>query len=292
MIFAAKELTYNDKDDKDRDKISSEISIMQRMQHPNIAKFIEAVMDSDQKLVYIMQEYCKGEPLISKEDLVAADDRPLALDITWTVFRDTLDALEYMHNQKIIHLDLKPDNIMLCEGPQGPTAKLIDFGESQVGKKATQEAGTTPFMAPEVLGLIGRGQYSGTKADIYSLGATLYTMIFGRLPFPQEKESEIYQAKMQGISFPYQTSMSESTTDFGVTELDTETEKSSDTSPVEEKSQVQEKSQEERDEFMFEMPCLCALLRQMMHIKYRKRPTATRAKNHPWVTKHGTVDWV
>merc|ERR1712232_144170 len=108
-------------------------------------------------------------------------------------------------------------------------------------------------------------------ADIYSLGATLYTMIFGRLPFPQEKESEIYQAKMQGISFPYQTSMSESTTDFGVTELDTETE---DPSPVEDKSQVQEKSQEERDEFMFEMPCLCALLRQMMHIKYRKRPTA------------------
>jgi len=87
-------------------------------------------------------------------------------------------AINHCHAQGIVHRDIKPDNIMITETD---TVRLIDFGLSKASNnkaKMTTVAGTPYYMAPEVL----EGSYS-SKADIWSLGVLLYTLVCGYLPF-------------------------------------------------------------------------------------------------------------
>ena len=91
--------------------------------------------------------------------------------------KELFSAINHCHAQGIIHRDIKPENIMINDAD---TVRLIDFGLSKASKKRNLStiAGTPYYMAPEVL----QGSYS-TKADIWSLGVLLYTLVSGYLPF-------------------------------------------------------------------------------------------------------------
>lgn len=91
--------------------------------------------------------------------------------------RELFSAINHCHSQNIIHRDIKPENIMISNSG---TVRLIDFGLSKASKKKnlTTIAGTPYYMAPEVLS----GNYK-EKADIWSLGVLLYTLVSGYLPF-------------------------------------------------------------------------------------------------------------
>lgn len=103
------------------------------------------------------------------------------------MIKQILITLNYLHNRKIVHRDIKPDNILIESMPtdKDPDApwqiKIVDFGTAmrfKKGSKMTQTFGTSYYVAPEVLD----GHYN-EKCDIWSAGVVLYMMLSGRPPF-------------------------------------------------------------------------------------------------------------
>ena len=103
------------------------------------------------------------------------------------MIKQVLITLNYLHNRKIVHRDIKPDNILIesmptDKHPDDPwQIKVVDFGTAmrfKKGSKITQTFGTSYYVAPEVLD----GNYN-EKCDIWSAGVVLYMMLSGRPPF-------------------------------------------------------------------------------------------------------------
>ena len=148
-----------------------------RLEHPNIVRALDFGLDG--KVTYLVMEYVPG---CSLGDLIAKRKRlPEATAVK--VITQVAQALHYAHRRQIIHRDVKPDNVLvLADG----RAKLADFGlakDTGDDKDLTRPStalGTPHFMAPE--------QYDDAKtvdarADVYSLGATLYMCVTGKVPF-------------------------------------------------------------------------------------------------------------
>jgi serine/threonine protein kinase len=96
-------------------------------------------------------------------------------------------SINHCHALGIVHRDIKPENIMINEEDD---VRLIDFGLSKASKKKNMQtvAGTPFYMAPEVL-----NENYGSKADIWSLGVLLYTLVSGYLPFQGSNNRDVFQ---------------------------------------------------------------------------------------------------
>ncbi len=152
--------------------------------HPHIVQAY--AVNSDQGLYYFAMEFVDGPTL--KELLV--QNGPLPVDKVIDIANDIASALDYAwQGRKIIHRDIKPDNIMITSTGQ---AKLADLG---LARKITEQNpdgsaelyGTPQYIAPELL----FGHPATTASDIYSLGATLYHILSGQYPFTAEQPEEI-----------------------------------------------------------------------------------------------------
>jgi len=111
--------------------------------------------------------------------------------------KQLFQAINHCHAQNIVHRDIKPDNIMITNDD---SVRLIDFGLSKASKKGKQlktVAGTPYYMSPEVLD----GAYS-KKADIWSLGVILYTLVSGYLPFQGKNAAEVFR-KIQNAEYHF-----------------------------------------------------------------------------------------
>jgi serine/threonine-protein kinase len=161
------------------------------LDHPFLLKFIPVEQKSRP---YIVTEYLKGCTL---EHLMKAM-RPLpekdALKITSLV----CEALQYMHDEGVVHRDLKPQNVMICcDG----TIRIMDFGiaRDEVSRRITRvgnssSMGTPDYMAPEQV----RGKRADKRTDIYNLGALLYEMLTGVLPFRNDNPWAALNARVTG----------------------------------------------------------------------------------------------
>jgi serine/threonine protein kinase len=116
-------------------------------------------------------------------------------------------ALAAAHAAGVVHRDIKPSNVFLHETPQGEVPKILDFGiakmtrEAALGQSLTVDGsllGTPAYMAPE---RFRRGPY-GTQSDIYSVGAMLYEMLTGRLPFIPGSADPLALVAMQAEEDP------------------------------------------------------------------------------------------
>jgi len=144
----------------------------------NILPIIDADVIDGQ--VVIVSEYADGGSLHDK----LRNEGKLSVKQSVEMTVGILNGLEFLHNRKIIHRDIKPQNILL----QGDTPRLADFGISramQTTSISSKLVGTDAYMSPEAFD----GKRS-IQTDIWSVGVVLYQLLAGSLPFPQEHPSE------------------------------------------------------------------------------------------------------
>jgi calcium-dependent protein kinase len=172
-----------------------EISILKMLDHPNIIRLFECYYDNN--YYYMIEEYCSGGDLY---DYIKRQ-RNFSEKKAASIINQLLSATNHLHSLKIIHRDLKPENIVFIETKSNDIfIKLIDFGTSIYFKDSplTQELGTIYYIAPEVF----KNNYN-ERADIWSCGIILYTMLCGHPPFRGSKEEEIKNKIIKGkVEFP------------------------------------------------------------------------------------------
>jgi len=160
-----------------RDRFLKERQLLAYLNHPSIARLIDAGHTSDDR-PYLVMEYVDGIAIDVYADKIGLRDQ-LAL------FLLVCDAVSHAHSRLIIHRDLKPSNILVESSGQ---PKLLDFGIAKLLDKSqdpTQTADrlmTPNYASPEQL----RGETETTGSDIYSLGAVLYKILTGRSPNQSE----------------------------------------------------------------------------------------------------------
>ena len=160
-----------------RRQFEREAHLLARLSHPNLPRVSDHFTDPGTGRQYLVMDYVEGEDLKTLVERTGALPEQTAL--AWV--GQVLDALEYLHRQQppVIHRDVKPGNIKIT--PQGK-AVLVDFGIAKVGGPAlstlTGARAVTPGYAPPEQ----YGMRTTERSDIYALGATLYTMLTGRVP--------------------------------------------------------------------------------------------------------------
>ena len=155
-----------------------EVRINLQLEHPNIARTFDFGQTSE-NIWYLVMEYIDGKDLASVVEKNGAFSAKIALHIALQV----ASALNYALQKNIIHRDLKPENILQQKGTN--TVKLIDFGIGKILGESNltmqnQVFGTLGYMPPEQLFATKEVDH---RADIYSLGATLYYMLCGKNPY-------------------------------------------------------------------------------------------------------------
>ncbi|CAG0916905.1 unnamed protein product [Notodromas monacha] len=201
---------WNERSQNPMDQIRREVAILRKLDHPNVVKLVEVLDDPDDDHLYMAFE------LLEKgEILQVPTDTPLEEHVARAYFRDIVLGLEYLHFQKIIHRDVKPSNLLL--GNNG-RVRVADFGVCNEfhGSDAllSNTAGTPAFIAPEAL-MQRRGMYSGKAADVWSLGITLYAIVFGDVPFRDDNILALYsKITSQPLQFPSAFNVSEDLKDL------------------------------------------------------------------------------
>jgi len=181
------------KDDPRRTKTArKEINALHALsyfQHPNIVRIIDACEDSD--VIVIVQEYCQGGDLF---DYIQSKGK-LELEEAWTIFKQIVETVAFIHSMGIIHRDLKPENIFFDENGR---VVIGDFGFStswSSHSKRKRSCGSVNFAPAEI---ITKSPYIGPEVDIFSLGGILYTMITGKLPFGPNSSNETRRKVVKG----------------------------------------------------------------------------------------------
>nr|XP_060480370.1 PAS domain-containing serine/threonine-protein kinase isoform X1 [Panthera onca] len=162
-------------------KVTLEIAILSRVEHANIIKVVD-VFENQEFFQLVMEKHGSGLDLFAFIDRHPGLDEPLASYI----FRQLVSAVAYLRSKSIIHRDIKDENIVIAEDF---TIKLIDFGSAaylEKGRLFHTFCGTIEYCAPEVL--LGN-PYKGPELEMWSLGVTLYTLIFEENPFCELEET-------------------------------------------------------------------------------------------------------
>jgi len=174
-------------------RFEREEEIGRALDHPAILKIIP-VDPKERSRPYLVMEYLVGQTL----DEVMQHTKPMPEDEALRVVSRVCDALDYLHKHEVVHRDLKPQNIMLCNDG---SLRIMDFGIAKAAssKRITfggfsPTLGTPDYMAPEQV----KGQRGNERTDIYSLGAILYEMVTGRLPFEGQNAYQVMNARLVG----------------------------------------------------------------------------------------------
>ncbi|XP_058836629.1 myosin light chain kinase, smooth muscle-like [Topomyia yanbarensis] len=195
---------------KERADAIREIDIMSCLHHPRLIQLYDA-FDYENK-VYVILELVQGGELFER---VIDDDFVLTEKACAVFMRQICEGMEYIHSRNIIHLDMKPENI-LCLTKTGNRIKIIDFGFARrydPDKKLQVMFGTTEFTAPEVLNYDEIYFYT----DMWSLGVICYVLLSGLSPFVGDNDMATMNNVLQGqYSFKYSSfdAVSEDAKDF------------------------------------------------------------------------------
>jgi tetratricopeptide (TPR) repeat protein/TolB-like protein len=171
-----------------KQRFLQEARAVSQLNHPNIA-IIHAIEEHEDD-VFLVFEYLAGGTLRSRIETLGSQTRRLSPELAATYGLQLAEALAHAHGQGIIHRDVKPANALFSSAGQ---LKLTDFGLAKLRGSATltmdgARIGTPAYMSPEQV----EGNEIDERSDIYALGAVLYEIISGRLPFDAGRPDLVY----------------------------------------------------------------------------------------------------
>jgi serine/threonine-protein kinase len=174
-------------------RFQREQAIGKALNHPYILRLIDTG-EMQKSRPYMVMEYLEGQTLGHLMQSVRPMPQPDALKIVSRI----CEALHYMHEHEVVHRDLKPDNIMICNDG---TIRIMDFGIAKFeGARRLTYGGFTPamgtpdYMAPEQV----KGKRGDPRTDVYSLGAILYELVTGTVPFEGANPFIIMNSRLSG----------------------------------------------------------------------------------------------
>jgi len=167
----------------------NEIEILKAINHPHIVPMF-AIFDTDKTLFIVMELMEGGElydEIIRRKSFTEGDAS--------YIMRQLVEALDYLHQQGIVHRDLKLENLLLVK-KDSLEIKLADFGLSRIysGKKMQTACGTPFYIAPDII----KGKGYGPEVDMWAAGVILYVLLSGRLPFAAEKNNQLFKMILGG----------------------------------------------------------------------------------------------
>ncbi len=185
------------------ERFKKEFVAVGKLNHPHIV----AAHDAEQVggLYFLVMEYVDGVSL----DRFVKKNGPLSAAVACLFIRQAAQALQHAHEQGLVHRDIKPQNLMVTRKGH---IKVLDFGLARVAEEAARPAagarpltaigtvlGTPDYIAPEQ---VGDSHAVDIRADIYSLGCTLYFLLTGRPPFPEGSALEKALSHVEGSPEP------------------------------------------------------------------------------------------
>jgi serine/threonine-protein kinase len=174
-------------------RFQRELAIGKALNHPYILHIMEDP-EIRKSRPYMVMEYLEGQTLGHLMQMLRPMPVPDALKIASRI----CEALHYMHEHEVVHRDLKPDNVMICNDG---SIRIMDFGIAKFeGQRRLTFGGFTPamgtpdYMAPEQV----KGKRGDPRTDVYSLGAILYEMVTGSVPFEGPNPFVIMNSRITG----------------------------------------------------------------------------------------------
>ena len=172
-VFAIKEISYENLN-KIKNTIKREFTVMKKLNHPNIIKLHEVFFDSENKNVYLVLDYYKRGDLFK-----FLKGKPLKEKYAKKYMRQLASGLKYLHDNSIIHRDLKLKNILVTDSND---IVISDFGFARDGDSNTMFdtlCGSPMYMAPEIM----THKTYDHKSDLWSVGVIMYELLFGTTPY-------------------------------------------------------------------------------------------------------------
>ncbi|HEY6320916.1 MAG TPA: protein kinase, partial [Thermoanaerobaculia bacterium] len=181
------------------ERFRAEAKMLARLSHPAIATIYSFFVDGED--VFLAMEFVRGRSLSG----VLQTAGPLPWERTVSLLAGALDGIEQAHRVGIVHRDLKSDNLMVTESG---TVKVMDFGIARLigSSRLTRTGllvGTLHYMAPEQI----RGEEVDRRTDVYALGAVLYEMLTGRVPFQGSSDYAVLKAHVEEHPAPPSAAM-------------------------------------------------------------------------------------
>lgn len=194
--FAMKKIEKSSEDLLVDNEIKDEIEILKGLDHPNILKILEFY--NTPQSYYIITDYCQNGELFYQREKRFSETQ-LAV-----IFRQIFSGLAYLHENHIVHRDLKLENILITDieksiktNEELYSIKIIDFGTAKLFDKNHKQrcvVGSSYYIAPEVLS----HEYN-EKCDMWSAGVILYMLVTGLAPFNGPDDAEILEKIKEGV---------------------------------------------------------------------------------------------
>ena len=161
-------LAPNATEDDLRLSLAHEFQILAGLRHPHIISVLDYGFDGAKRPYFTMTYLPNAQTILE-----AAQDTSFERKIE--LIQQLLQALAYLHRRNVLHRDLKPDNVLVCQG----VVRVLDFGLSVSDTMSSDSVGTPLYMAPELF----NGEIYSRQADLYAVGVLLYQLLTGKHPF-------------------------------------------------------------------------------------------------------------
>eukprot|EP00340_Litonotus_pictus_P011035 CAMPEP_0170537268 /NCGR_PEP_ID=MMETSP0209-20121228/102615_1 /TAXON_ID=665100 ORGANISM="Litonotus pictus, Strain P1" /NCGR_SAMPLE_ID=MMETSP0209 /ASSEMBLY_ACC=CAM_ASM_000301 /LENGTH=330 /DNA_ID=CAMNT_0010838737 /DNA_START=12 /DNA_END=1005 /DNA_ORIENTATION=+ len=197
MLYAMKRVKVASLNSKERENALNEVRILSSIQHNNLIAFKESFFEEETKTLNLVMEYADDGDIETKIKKVAHERKLFTEEDVWSFLIQTISGLKSLHDNKIMHRDLKSANLFLTKDKH---IKLGDLNVSKFIKKgmAYTQTGTPYYASPEVWA----DKPYDYKSDIWSVGCIIYEICCLKPPFRAKSLESLYKCVSKGYYDP------------------------------------------------------------------------------------------
>jgi predicted Ser/Thr protein kinase len=194
-----------------KEAAEKEAHLSSKLRHPNVAQFIGYVVKENQPVIISELMSTDLRRYLDEKKKNAGEGPPLPLLVAMNILLQIAEAMNYLHENGVMHRDLKANNVLInvVEGPDRQLSsssvqvKLTDFGESKLKLDdswyTTPQVGATPWRAPEVFEKEENIEKYKKSADVYSFSMLCFEVLTGDVPFKDKKLSTLLESIHKGV---------------------------------------------------------------------------------------------